>query len=93
MGLYTGIDGAVVCPYLDDATARRQLDRPGAMRIPAVIINHNVPNDQPWPFIGINNFDVGKRPGSAAGGSIRLAVVYSDKSPPWTAGLPRPLPA
>ena len=85
MALYTGIDGAVVCPYLDDNTARRQLNRLGAMQIPTVIINHNVPNDQPWPFIGNNNFDVGKRLGIAAGGvnegPIRLAVVYSDKSP------------
>lgn len=85
MALYTGIDGAVVCPYLDDSTARRQLDRLGSMRIPTVIINHNIPNDQPWPFIGNNNFDVGKRLGFAAGsvneGPVRLAVVYSDKSP------------
>jgi ribose transport system substrate-binding protein len=85
MALYTGIDGAVVCPYLDDNVARRQLDRLGSRRIPTVIINHNIPNDQPWPFIGTNNFDVGRRLGIAAGGinpgPIRLAVVYSDKAP------------
>ncbi|GHV95234.1 hypothetical protein AGMMS50293_15540 [Spirochaetia bacterium] len=85
MALYTGIDGAIVCPYLDDALARRQLDRLGTMQIPTVIINHNIPNDQPWPFIGTNNFDVGRRLGLAAGsiseGPIRLAVVYSDKAP------------
>ena len=85
MALYTGIDGAVVCPYLDDNTARRQLDRLGSMRIPTVIINHNIPNDQPWPFIGNNNFDAGRRLGLAAAGisegPVRLAVVYSDKSP------------
>jgi ribose transport system substrate-binding protein len=85
MAGYTGINGAVVCPYLDDAAARRQLDRLGAMRVPTVIINHNLPNDQPWPFIGNNNFDVGRRLGNAAGtiseGPVRLAVVYSDKSP------------
>ncbi|MDR2477889.1 MAG: substrate-binding domain-containing protein [Treponema sp.] len=85
MALYTGIDGAVVCPYLDDNLARRQLDRLGSMQIPTVIINHNIPNDQPWPFIGTNNFDVGRRLGLAAGsiseGPVRLAVVYSDKAP------------
>jgi ribose transport system substrate-binding protein len=85
MALYTGIDGAVVCPYLDDQTARRQLDRLGSMRIPTVIISHNIPNDQPWPFIGNNNFDAGRRLGLAAAavsdGPVRLAVVYSDKSP------------
>jgi ribose transport system substrate-binding protein len=85
MAPYTGIDGAVVCPYLDDALARRQLDRLRAMKIPTVIINHNIPHDQPWPFIGTNNFDVGRRLGLAAGniseGPIRLAIVYSDKAP------------
>lgn len=82
---YTGIDGAIVCPYLDDATARRQLSKLGARDIPVVIINHNVPNDQPWPFIGTNNFDVGRRMGNIAGGvnegPIFPAIVYSDKSP------------
>jgi ribose transport system substrate-binding protein len=85
MALYTGIDGAVVCPYLEDSIARRQLDRLGSMQIPTVIINHNIPNDKPWPFIGTNNFDVGRRLGQAAGsiieGPVRLAVVYSDKAP------------
>jgi ribose transport system substrate-binding protein len=85
MAPYTGIDGAIVCPYLDDALARRQLNRLGARQIPVVIINHNVPNDQPWPFIGTNNFDVGRRVGLLAGrlapGPLRLALVYSDKAP------------
>jgi ribose transport system substrate-binding protein len=85
MAPFTGVDGAVVCPYLNDALARRQLDRLGARSIPVVIINHNVPNDQPWPFIGTNNFDVGRRIGIIAGSltadPLRLAVVYSDKAP------------
>jgi ribose transport system substrate-binding protein len=85
MASYTGIDGAIVCPYLEDALARRQLDKLGAQHIPVVLINHNIPNDQPWPFIGTNNFDVGRRVGSISGviheGPIRLAVVYSDKAP------------
>ncbi|GHV20379.1 hypothetical protein FACS189494_04030 [Spirochaetia bacterium] len=85
MAAYTGVDGVIVCPYLDDALARRQLDKIGARQIPVVIINHNVPNDQPWPFIGANNFDMGRRMGQETGritsGAIRLALVYSDKSP------------
>jgi ribose transport system substrate-binding protein len=85
MAPYTGVDGAIVCPYLDDALARRQLDRLGGQKIPVVIINHNVPNDQPWPFIGTNNFDVGRRIGIIAGNltpePLRLALVYSDKAP------------
>lgn len=88
MASYTGVDGAVVCPYLDDVQARRQLDKLSSQQIPLVIINHNVPNDQPCPFIGTNNFEVGRRIGAAAraahdgsGRSLRMALVYSDKEP------------
>jgi ribose transport system substrate-binding protein len=85
MAAYTGVDGVIVCPYLEDGMARRYLNRLGARQIPAVIINHNVPNDQPWPFIGTNNFEVGRRIGMLAGKfgdePVRLAVVYSDKAP------------
>ncbi|GHV79241.1 hypothetical protein AGMMS49944_10320 [Spirochaetia bacterium] len=85
MAAYTRVDGVIVCPYLEDALARRQLEKLGAAQIPVVIINHNVPNDQPWPFIGANNFDMGRRLGAETGritgGPIRLALVYSDKSP------------
>ncbi|GHV60936.1 hypothetical protein AGMMS49587_03750 [Spirochaetia bacterium] len=83
MAAYTGVDGVIVCPYLEDALARRQLEKLG--QIPVVIINHNIPNDQPWPFIGANNFDMGRRLGAETGritdGPIRLALVYSDKAP------------
>jgi ribose transport system substrate-binding protein len=91
MAAYTGVDGVIVCPYLEDGMARRYLNRLGARQIPVVIINHNVPNDQPWPFIGTNNFEVGRRIGTLAGRfgdergvgnePIHLAVVYSDKAP------------
>lgn len=85
MASYTGVDGVVVCPYLDDKLARRQLEKLGAKKIPVVLINHNVPADQPWPYIGTNNFEVGRKLGTIAGrasrGPLSLAVVYSDKSP------------
>ncbi|GHU13088.1 hypothetical protein FACS1894161_2660 [Spirochaetia bacterium] len=85
MAAYTGVDGVIVCPYLDDVLARRQLEKLGA--IPVVLINHNIPNDQPWTFIGTNNFDMGRRIGQISrrlwpgGEPFRLAVVYSDKAP------------
>jgi ribose transport system substrate-binding protein len=85
MASYTGVDGTVICPYLDDDEARRQLELLTAKNIPLVLINHNVPNDQPWPFIGTNNFDVGRKMGTivrrVGGPNLRVAVVYSDKSP------------
>jgi ribose transport system substrate-binding protein len=85
MASYTGVDGVIVCPYLEDSLARRQLDKLAARQIPAVIINHNIPNDQPAPFIGTNNFDVGRRIGALSGtineGPVKLVMVYSDKAP------------
>ena len=81
---FTWVDGAIVCPYLDDALARRQLEKLRERQLPVVLINHNLPSDQPWPFIGINNFDLGRRIGLAlpdSPGKIRLGVVYSDKAP------------
>jgi len=81
---FTGVDGVIVCPYLDDVLARRQLEKLKAHQLPAVLVNHNLPSDQPWPFIGINNFDLGRRIGLAlpdSTGGVRLAMVYSDKAP------------
>jgi ribose transport system substrate-binding protein len=82
---FTGVDGVIVCPYLDDDLARYQLEKLKAQQIPAVLINHNLPSDQPWPFIGINNFDLGRRIGlalsSRSGEKIRMAVVYTRKAP------------
>jgi ribose transport system substrate-binding protein len=85
MAPYAGMDGAVVCPYIDDSIARRQLARLKAKNIPVVLINHNVPDIEPWPYIGTNNFDIGKKMGTLAakfkGGTILPAIVYSDKAP------------
>ena len=82
---FTGVDGVIVCPYLDDALARRQLEKLRESEIPSVLINHNLPSDQPWPFIGINTFDMGRRIGHIlsedSSEKIRLAVVYSNKAP------------
>jgi len=81
---FTGVDGVIVCPYLDDALARRQLEMLRGHQMPAVLINHNLPSDQPWPFIGINNFELGRRIGLMLPDSpdkIGLAVVYSNKAP------------
>jgi ribose transport system substrate-binding protein len=85
MASYTGVDGVIVCPYLEHAFARKQLEKLRQQDIPVVLINHNVPGEQPWPYIGTNNFDVGRKMGAIAGripgGEVRLALVYSEKAP------------
>jgi len=81
---FTGVDGVIVCPYLDDVVARRYLEKLKDEQLPVVLINHNIPSDQPWPFIGINNFDLGRRIGLIVPESlekISLAMVYSSKAP------------
>ena len=82
---FTGVDGIIVCPYLDDALAHRQLEKLRDFQIPAVLINHNLPSEQPWPFIGINTFNMGQSIGQILPEDplekITLAVVYSDKAP------------
>ena len=89
---FTGVDGVIVCPYLDDAASRRYLEKLGENHLPAVLINHNLPSERPWPFIGVNNFELGRRIGLMLAGKtadnavelpekIHLAVVYSDKAP------------
>ena len=80
---FTGVDGVIISPPLDYALGRH-MEKLRENQIPAVLINHNLPSDKPWPFIGINNFDLGRRIGQILFGFpeyIHLAVVYSDKAP------------
>ena len=81
---FTGADGVIVCPYLEDIAAKRYMDTLRANQVPAVLINHNLPSEQPWPFIGVNNFDLGRRIGLLLqdfSEKTYLALVYSDKAP------------
>jgi len=92
MAKYLGADGAVVFPNSDDALMGELLGALRATGLPIVLTDHNVPADQPWPFVGTNNFDLGRKAGAVAmegspnldaarAEDIRLAVVYSDKTP------------
>jgi ribose transport system substrate-binding protein len=81
---FTGADGVIVCPYLDNALAQRLLEKLSSRQLPTVLINYNVPSDRPWPFVGVNNYDLGRRIGLVLPESpekIRVAVVYSSKAP------------
>jgi ribose transport system substrate-binding protein len=81
---YLGTDGLIVCPNADDAVTLDRLTELRADKIPVVLVNHNVTADQPWPGVGTNKFDLGKKAGNLVGldngDTIRLSVIYSEKS-------------
>ncbi|HHU36190.1 MAG TPA: sugar ABC transporter substrate-binding protein [Treponema sp.] len=85
MATYTGVDGIVVCPDLDDDIVFEKLMRLSERKIPVVLVNHNIPADQPWAFVGTNNFDFGKKAASLIDQTndtkLNLVVIYSQKSP------------
>lgn len=82
---YIGVDGVLVCPDLDDEIVFEKLMRLSSLSIPVVLVNHNIQADQPWAFVGTNNFDFGKKAGAlikdGEAEDTHLAVIYSDKSP------------
>ena len=82
---YTGVDGIIVCPDNDDQQMAVLLEKLRTDCIPLVLVNHIIPAEHPWPFVGTNNFDFGKKAAgqisSESRRSIKLAVIYSDKAP------------
>ncbi|MCG8480306.1 MAG: substrate-binding domain-containing protein [Spirochaetales bacterium] len=82
---YSGVDGAIIYPYLDDTEARGGLTAIDDAGIPIVLIERGIAAETPWTFVGTNNFDMGRRIGELVGDlsaeATRVAVVYSDKSP------------
>jgi len=80
-----GADGIAVCPGGSEVEERVGLESISAAGLPLVLINRSVPSDLPRPFVGVNNYDWGKRAGSFVESSLRrpgtLAVIYSDKAP------------
>jgi len=85
MAAWISADGIAVYPDIDDSVTKDKLEQLRKKSIPVVLVNHNIQASQPWPFIGTNNYDFGKKVGSfihtwrTAG--IHLAVIYSDKNP------------
>lgn len=82
---YSGIDGAIIYPYLEDpSTMLERIERLDEFGISVVLIERDVADDWPWTFVGTNNFEMGRRIGrhlSANDANSRVVVVYSDKSP------------
>ena len=85
MAKYSGITGAVIYPDIPEEYVQQQLVDLSDAGIPVVLIEHNTSDMKPWPYVGTNNFDLGKKIGELAGhigqDPIRIAVVYSEKSP------------
>ncbi len=85
MAKYSGITGAVIYPDIPEEAMRALLSELNGEGIPVVLIEHNISDTKPWPYVGTNNFDLGKRIGDLASSigkdPIEMAVVYSDKSP------------
>lgn len=82
---YSGIDGAIIYPSIREESAREILTDLVTSSIPVVLIEHAIADDSPWPFVGTNNFDLGKQIGRLIGdtgaNTIHAAIVYSEKSP------------
>lgn len=81
---YSGIDGAIIYPYLEDQQMLERLQKLDEHGIPVVLVEHDVADDWPWTFVGTNNFEMGRRIGTHLArdpSNTRVAVVYSDKSP------------
>lgn len=85
MAQYTGIHGAIVYPDLPLDQTKAILDLLLQRNIPSVLVEHAVLDEAPWPYVGTNNFDLGRIIGQTLGQTTQdqmtLAVVYSDKSP------------
>ncbi len=85
MAKYSGIDGAIVFPSIPDDKARQVLSGLSQVGIPVVLIEHTIADDSPWPLVGTNNFDLGKKIGDLIAKTgidpLHVAIVYSEKSP------------
>lgn len=82
---YSGLDGAILYPVADQSQLRPRFNALHEAGIPLVLVEHGVPDDWPWPLVGTNNFDVGRRIGELLTAmddeAPRILLVYSDKSP------------
>lgn len=85
MAQHTGIHGAIVYPDLPLEETKSILDLLLRRGIPSVLVEHAVLDESPWPYVGTNNFDLGRVVGQTlvrtTQEQMTVAVVYSDKSP------------
>ncbi len=81
---YSGIEGAIIFPYLAEEEMLQRLEELDDAGIPVVLIEQDVADELPWTFVGTNNFELGRRVGQRLierDEHDQIVVVYSDKSP------------
>jgi ribose transport system substrate-binding protein len=86
---YSGVNGIIVYPTMREEIIRGLLYDLRNRDIPVVLIEHSINDADPWPFVGTNNFDLGRRIGEILKTKDqpenRVVVVYSERSPGiWT---------
>jgi len=81
---HSGIDGAIVYPYLPEPEMRRRIEELDRVGIPVVLVEQDVADDWPWTFVGTNNFEMGRQIGARLAerdDHDQIVIVYSEKSP------------
>lgn len=79
------VNGFVICPNTEDPVIISKIGQIQNKKNHVIVINHSVRTDKPAPFIGFNNFDVGKKMAhivkQAEQTISHIAIVYSQKNP------------
>lgn len=81
---YVGVNGIIVCPNSDNSLLVQKLEELRKNDISVVLAVHSLKSDLPFPFVGINSFDYGKKVANLIleeiKPSLSIAVLYSDKT-------------
>lgn len=81
---YVGVNGVIVCPDSDNSLLVHKLEDLRKNDISVVLAVHSLKSDLPFPFVGVNSFDYGKKIANIIleeiKPSLSIAVLYSDKT-------------
>ena len=79
------VNGYVICPNTEDPAIIAKIGQIQNKNNHIIVINHSVRTDKPAPFIGFNNYDVGKKIAHIVKQPEQtinyIAIVYSQKNP------------
>jgi ribose transport system substrate-binding protein len=78
-------NGYIFCPYNEETTLISQVVKIQSAKRPVIVINHSLKTEKPVPFIGANNYDIGKKMAHVIKKNEKtvrqIAIVYSQKNP------------